>query len=321
MNHATKITNIGIIGPGRVAERHAYAINQIDNARLWSIAGRQVEDTQNFANKHGAQAKKSTFIDISEMLSDPELDAVVIATPDKLHVEHVLLALEANKSILVEKPLCTDKDDGQQIQQALKEFKTTFAIGYHLRWHDGLRQLATKCHRSELGKPRHIRLHWGVDFFASNKWRTDPEYSRWLCLTVLGTHLIDVMRWFMTQTCGEITRTSGMVSNIHQTLFDETVTASFEFESGATAQMFCSVTLNAPFKLELYTNTTTVTGDDLVGDERSILINRNPLEFKKNNPYIDQMNDFLLSIQNGTKPEVGIEEGLKNIDSMLSIRQ
>ena len=321
MTKNASVINIGIIGPGRVAERHVNAINQINNGRLWSIAGRNIEDTQCFASKHNAQAEKNAFINISEMLSDPQLDAVIIATPDKLHVKHILLAVEANKSILVEKPLCTDKNDGLEILQALEKFNKTFAIGYHLRWHDGLRQIATKCRLSDFGKPRHLRLHWGVNFFDSNKWRTNPDYSRWLCLTVLGTHLIDVMRWLMVPQCGEILNSNSIVSNTHQTLFDETAVSSFQFESGATAQIFCSITLDAPFKLELYTDNTTVIGNDLAGDERSILIDNDPLIFKKNNPYIDQMNDFLRAIQENSKPEVGIIEGLKNIEHMLSIWQ
>lgn len=308
-----------MIGHGRVAERHASAINQISHARLWSIAGHRIADTQAFAEKYHAHAEKNAFIDISEMLSDPQLDAVIIATPDKLHVKHSLLALEANKSILVEKPLCTDKDDGLKILQVLETVKKTFAIGYHLRWHDGLRQIAAKCRLSDFGTPRHLRLHWGVNFFDSHKWRTNPDYSRWLCLTVLGTHLIDLMRWFMLPTCGEIIHSNSIVSHTHQTSFDETVLASFQFESGATAQIFCSVTLDAPLKLELYTDNMTIIGDNLTGDDRSIFINNVPWNFRKNNPYIEQMNDFLSAIHKKRKPEVEIDEALKNIDHMLSI--
>lgn len=55
MTKSASVVNIGIIGPGRVAERHASAINQISNGRLWSIAGRSIDDTQCFASKYNAQ--------------------------------------------------------------------------------------------------------------------------------------------------------------------------------------------------------------------------------------------------------------------------
>ena len=79
MNNNAQI-NIGIIGPGRVAARHALALQKLDNARLWSITGRNLDDTKQFAKEYQAQAPLPFFIDITEMLADEQLDAVIIAT-------------------------------------------------------------------------------------------------------------------------------------------------------------------------------------------------------------------------------------------------
>ncbi len=313
--------NIGIIGPGRVADRHARALQQIDNVQLWSVAGRVPDDTERFANSYGAQAEKNAFTDISEMLFDPQLDAVIIASPDKLHTDHILLALAADKSVLVEKPLCTTLTDGQKIREALHGSAKMFAIGYHLRWHNGLRQIASTCHTKNWGQPKHLRLHWAVNFLNDGKWRTNSEYSEWFCLTVLGTHLIDVMRWLMVPLCGEVVHLTSIVNNsCLKTSFDETVLTSFEFESGATAEIFCSLTFDSPFRLELYADNAVIIGDELTGDARRISINHHPLSFEKNNPYVAQLEDFLLAIRQNRPTEVGIEEGLMNIKLMRTIR-
>lgn len=316
MNNNPQI-NIGIIGPGRVAARHALALQQLDNARLWSITGRNLDDTKQFAKEYQAQAPSPFFIDISEMLADEELDAVIIATPDKLHAPHLMQVLRANKSILVEKPLCTSPMELNQIASALQDFQKAFAVGYHLRWHHGLRQIANKCHKNQFGALQHLRLSWAVDFFSEHKWRTNPQYSRWLCLTVLGTHLIDIVRWWMVPSCGEITHSSYTITNKHQTEFDETINA--EFESGAKVELFCSITSDLPFSLQLTGDKGEVIGTNLVNDNRAILINQSPLSFQRNNPYIDQLSDFLSVIQQNKTPEVGFEEAAKNVRQLLNL--
>lgn len=319
MNGESKI-NIGIIGPGRVAERHASAIAQIDGAQLWSIAGRNIESAKEFTKAHHCHAINSIFDDVEKMLLDPKLDAVIIATPDKLHTRHILLAIEASKSILVEKPLCTSIPECDQISQAYRNGNAVLAVGYHLRWHDGLRQLANQCREKRFGQPIHLRMHWGVDFLSHQKWRTNSEYSKWFCLTVLGTHLIDIMRWLMVPLCGELLQIKSIIGNYHlNSVFDETVMALFEFESGATAEIYCSITHDSPFKLEVYASDATVVCYDLAGDSRKIIINDTELAFLKNNPYVPQIENFVRAIKEHVAPEVNLGDAFRNVKTMLSI--
>src|SRR5580658_9852765 len=105
---------IGIIGPGRVGGRHANALKIVTNAQLWSIAGRTIESAKAFAEKYQPQAK--IFNDLHLMLNDPDLDAIIIATPDNLHAEQIIQSVIAKKAILVEKPVCTSVKSGQDIQ-------------------------------------------------------------------------------------------------------------------------------------------------------------------------------------------------------------
>lgn len=157
-----------------------------------------------FAEQYGACAINPSFVDIKSMLGDQLLDAVIITTPDKQHAKNILSAMAFNKSILVEKPLCTDLREGEAILNSSRESSRNIAVGYHLRWHDGLRKLAQACHCQTFGEIQQLKLSWGVSFFGLHKWRTNPTQSRWLCLTVLGTHLINIARWFLLPLCGEV---------------------------------------------------------------------------------------------------------------------
>lgn len=308
--------NIGLIGHGRVAARHADALRKIDGASLWSVLGLDHARVVQFAEQYGACAINPSFVNIQDMLAAPMLDAVIITTPDKQHASNIISALASNKSILVEKPICTDLKDGEIIINLSRESSQTIAVGYHLRWHDGLRKLAKNCHRQTFGEISHLKLSWGVSFFGQHKWRTDLTQSRWLCLTVLGTHLIDIARWFLVPLCGEIIHTKSKVINQKQDIFDERVEAIFTFESGAKCLLECSVMHDEPFKLELVSSKTKIIGSELTGDNRRIWVNDKPLVFEKNNPYLAQLKDFIQAIQQKRAPEVDVEEGMNNIKQL-----
>ncbi len=308
--------NIGLIGHGRVAARHADVIRKMDGACLWSVAGLDDARVAQFAEQYSAYAINSSFVDIQNMLADSMLDAVIITTPDKQHASNILSALAFNKSILVEKPICTDLKDSETIINSSRESNQTIAVGYHLRWHDGLRKLAKDCHRQTFGEIRHLKLSWGVPFFGQHKWRTDLTQSRWLCLTVLGTHLIDIARWLLLPLCGEIIHTESKVINQKQAIFDERVEVIFTFESGAKCLLDCSVIHDEPFRLELVGSKATVIGSDLAGDNRRIWVNDKPLVFEKNNPYLAQLKDFIQAIEQKRAPEVSVEEGVNNVKQL-----
>lgn len=251
------------------------------------------------------------------MLADPQLHAVIITMPDKLHTEHCLLALQAGKAILVEKPLCTSVDSGLEILNLMQRKNISLAVAYHLRWHDGLRKLAYRLHANECGTIQHMRLHWAVNFAHCSKWRVNKELSEWLCMTVLGTHLIDIIRWMLVPICGEIKSVKSFVKTAeHYPEFEEAVLGILQFESGTTVEMFCSLGFDSPFRLEIYGSKNTIIGTDLTGKQRKIVMGNHELDFEINIPYINQLEDFIQTVRFEKKPEVSLEEGLKNIETI-----
>jgi predicted dehydrogenase len=139
---------------------------------------------------------------------------------------------------------------------------------------------------------------------------------------VLGTHLIDIMRWMMVPTCGEVIDIKSFVKN--NKLYnhtDETILTIMKFESGATAEIFCSVAFDSPLTLEIYATQKNVLGLDLLeqNDRRRIFVNGEPIFFEKTSPYIDELNDFVDAINNKRPPEVSLFEGLRNIEHLIAI--
>lgn len=312
--------NIGIIGPGRVGERHANALKNMPDVQLWSIAGRTLESAKVFADKYQPNAK--VFNDIHSMLHDSKLDAVIIATPDNLHSEQIISTAIAGKAILVEKPVCTTIESGQEIQDIFAKYPSRLTVGYHLRWHTGLRFVAMKARANEFGEIHRIQFRWGVNFIDHAKWRLDPNLGRWCCLSALGTHLIDLARWIMSPTCGEVTKVTSQVEYLENTTTDTAATIIMHFESGAIAEIFCSLIIDEPFSLKIHANKGEVRGDNLTGvlEERKLIVNNIPFIFEETNLYVDQLNAFVSSIINNISPEVSLEEGLKNVAHLLMIQ-
>ena len=126
-----KKLNIAILGTGSIASGgHAPALLQSKHAQLWSVPSRDSARAQQFTKKFKAQSGSPVHTSLASLLADPELDAVIVATPDKLHSEQTVAAAKAGKHVLLEKPLATDADGIARISKAALNRKSLwpFAI-------------------------------------------------------------------------------------------------------------------------------------------------------------------------------------------------
>ncbi len=314
--------NIGIIGPGRVAHRIAAACNNIENIRLWSIASRDLDRAKAFAKQHEAASAIQAYDDIKLFLSDPELHAVVIATPDEFHAQYAILAAQQGKHLLIEKPLCTNLQDAESIIEAVNTAGVKCGLGYHLRWHAGLRKLAEYLHSEEVNDIQHMDIHWAHRFVDEAKWRKSSKSSKWWSLTVLGTHSLDIARWYLTPSCGEVVEARVTTTNSQFSGNDESSLLSLKFESGATASVYSSVLYSSPLKLDIYTANSHIKGRDLTGpmENRSITIDEAALAFQcEQNLYEKELLDLHKAIVSDGVLEVTVQEGLRNIQCMMGL--
>jgi len=95
-----KILGFGIYGTGLVAPFHAKAIRGANGARLVGFCGRNQERREALANEYGGE----TFAQVEAMVACPDLDVLVVATPNHLHTDAVMAGIAAGKHVLVEKP-------------------------------------------------------------------------------------------------------------------------------------------------------------------------------------------------------------------------
>ena len=159
MSASVPLLKIGIIGSGGLADQWlAPAFAGLDGACLWSVLSRDIKSATAFAVKHGLKAQQPAFDNIDSFLADPELDAVIIASPDTLHASQALACVKAGKHVLVEKPMTTSSADAQSLIAAAAAANVRLAVGYHLRFHAGHRLLRQAIIDGKLGAVRHMDI-------------------------------------------------------------------------------------------------------------------------------------------------------------------
>ena len=313
--------NVAIIGPGRIARNQlAPALGQIDGARMWSVLSRDRKRAAEFAETHSAQSSHPAHTELKSLISDSELDAVIIATPDKLHAQAAITCARAGKHVLVEKPMATDVEDATAMVKACEDAGVRLGVAYHLRWHNGHRRLVEKIRNGMLGPLRHMRVQWTFKSENADNWRASSEVGRWWSLAAVGTHCLDFIRWVMVPSCGEIESIRSVISNkVWGSPHDETAILSMRFETGATAEFCASVLIEAPLRAEVYGADGYAICNGTLGPlgAGTIQINGEALKYTPVNPYVGEIQNFISAVEKGEAPEVDGTEGARNIELLV----
>ena len=313
--------NFALLGTGRIAEAQlSEALRKANGATLWSVFSRELESAQDFAQRHGAKAAVNAYDDLDALLRDPDLHAVLVATPDKLHVEQAIAAAQAGKHVLTEKPMATTVEECQAMIEACAEAGVKLGVAYHMRWHNGHRQVADMVAAGEFGALRHVRVQWSWPAPDDTNWRAGAEVGRWWSLAGVGTHCLDLVRWMLKPSSGEVAEMTSVISRQQfNGPHDETAILAFRFENGATAELCSSVLFGAPTRMEVYGTKGWARFEDTLGAHGAgrIETHKGPLAFEAGNPYQGEIEDFVGAIRENRLPEVDGEEGMRNVELML----
>ncbi len=309
---------IGLIGPGGISERKLLpALQAADGAQLWSVMSRDKGRAAAAASKYGAGSPNAAHDSVDSMLADPELDAVLIATPDKLHADQAIAAARAGKHVFCEKPMATSPQEAHAMVAACAEAKVKLGVAYHLRWHGAHRPLFEAVGRGELGDLRHIRVQWSSQAADDSNWRARTEVGKWWSLAGVGTHCLDQILWFMTPTCGDVVDVKSVISrSVWGSPNDETALVAMQFENGATADLCSSVVFAAPTRFELYGSKGYAAGEGTVGVTGEGVLTRDggTASYDYVDCYRAEIEDFAAAVRDDRAPEVTGEMGARNVE-------
>lgn len=185
---------VGIIGAGIMGESYTRIVEQSPAGRVAAIASR----SRGSADKLAALAPGSVVCDSwRDLLARPDVDAVIISTPDPSHAEIAVAAADAGKALLVEKPLATSAADARAIVAAAARSGVPAGCAFNHRWLPPYAETYARISAGELGKPVLGYAHKNDRIFVPTQminW-ADSTTSAWF----LSSHDIDLVTWFFGQ--------------------------------------------------------------------------------------------------------------------------
>lgn len=195
----------GIIGIGKVADiAIAPAIAADYRSTLAAVCSRSLDRAKAFADDHEAGA---AYDDYAQMLQDDSVDVVYIASPNGVHAEQGLRALEAGKHVLVDKPLALRIADAKAMVDAAATANVLLGTGFHLRHKASARTARDAIAARRLGDVFYAELACGAGkgLYPYDTWRADPALSGGGTLLHQGVHAVDLVAYLCDQPVVEVT--------------------------------------------------------------------------------------------------------------------
>ncbi|AWW32655.1 gfo/Idh/MocA family oxidoreductase [Echinicola strongylocentroti] len=223
----------GILGVGDVCEvKSAPAMNLVDNSRLAAVMRRNEEKVKDYAKRH--QVPK-WYTDADELIKDPEVNAIYIATPPYAHKELTLKAAAAGKPVYVEKPMAKTYAECQEMIAACDKAGVPLYVAYYRRALPHFLKIKSLIDEGAIGEVRHVSIQMnqapkpGLVSNLDDNWRVNPDIAGGGYFYDLASHQLD----FLDFALGPIKTATGISANqagLYQA--EDMVVAAVEFESG-----------------------------------------------------------------------------------------
>ena len=223
----------GIIGCGDVTEiKSGPAFNKVPNSSLVAVMRRSAAKAQDYARRHGVP---KWYDNAAQLINDPEVNAVYIATPPLQHEEYTILALQAGKPVYVEKPMTLNAAAAVRMKDAASQYSTKLSVAHYRREQPMFLKIKELLHNNIIGNIRFVSLQMlqppasGLIANSETNWRLDPAISGGGLFHDLAPHQLDLMIYFF----GKARSSAGIaVNQTGATAADDLVTGHILFENG-----------------------------------------------------------------------------------------
>jgi len=193
----------GIIGIGGHAEENMAPaiVQQTDRARLVAVASRDRDRADEFGKRHGGARGLSSY---EELLSDPEVEIVLIATPNALHADQVVAAARAGKHVLCDKPLGITAADAERAVEACGNAGVKLGITFQTRYTQPAHEVHDLIASRALGDLLIVQAEHGSGRVTQRGWRTNQDLAGLGVIFNLGVHTYDLVRYLVGAEVREV---------------------------------------------------------------------------------------------------------------------
>lgn len=228
-----KEVNWGIIGCGNVTElKSGPAFNKVEHSKLVAVMRRNAALAENYAKRHGVP---KWFSDANQLINDPEVNAVYVATPPDTHALYAIQAMKAGKPVYVEKPMARNYRECQEMIRVSEETGVPLFVAYYRRTLPAFLKVKELIDDGIIGKPLtvNIRLHKSVpdrDLKPETQfWHVNPAIAGAGYFYDLGSHQFDYLDFLF----GPVIQVHGIAANqAGYYKAEDTVTGTFLFGNG-----------------------------------------------------------------------------------------
>lgn len=241
--------NAAIIGLGRWGQNLVNSV-QGKSRHIKFVAGavRNPQRVQDYADSQGIRL----YDDYRKLLSDPHVDAVVLATPHSLHAELIIAAARAGKHVFTEKPFTLTTESAKEAVRACTRRGVTLAVGYNWRFQPALQEIRRMLDDGRLGKLLHVEGNFcgpSVYWYPKEHWRQKSEEGPGGGMTGRGVHVVDAMLYL-----------AGQVDTVYAQSFrralaygiDDTTSMLFRFKQGASGYLGTFIATAETWRMQVF---------------------------------------------------------------------
>jgi D-xylose 1-dehydrogenase (NADP+, D-xylono-1,5-lactone-forming) len=313
----------GVAGCGSFAETtFVPTLLQLKRNVLTSVYSSDLSRAENIANKF---IVASHFDDYKKFLKQ-DFDVLYIGSANNDHHWQVIEAAKARKHILCEKPLALNSEQAEEMVSTCKENNVFLTVNYVHRFHPLSVKAKEIIDKSLIGSIVTISASFNIDYEPNDNFRFDIQQSGGGAFRDLGTHMIDILRYFG----GEIVDIRGFIDNVvYKSEVDDFASSVVKFNSGGYGYLNVSYnSKNAFNRIEIIGSKGSLSIENIIGAKKSPGKLSIDLEGEARKAFRKRANKqrFALksiqkSILSNTQPVVTGHDGLLNMKIMEKLEK
>jgi predicted dehydrogenase len=313
------LTAVAFVGTGMWAPRLAAAAQRADLS-IVTCFSRDEAKRAAFAERFGCAAAAS----LEDAVAHPDVEGVVLVTPNDVHEEQALLCARHGRHVFVEKPIADTVEAGERIRDACREAGVALMVGHAFRRLGAARRARRLIDEGALGEVVLAEANMSLPgTFKPEAWRAHRSRNPGGPIMQLGIHCIDTLAYWL----GPLARSSGAFAHVHSDAdIDDVGAVTLEFESGALGVVTGSYVSPKTLSLRLF-------GSSAVLDYRtdfsvwpdaealdrvtSLTLDGEPVEFDERDMLAEELAEFGACIRGEAAIETGAAEGLTALGAVL----
>lgn len=317
-----------IVGCGGIAQTHATYLSKMNNVKIVAVCDILKERAEKLKNTYAPDAE--IFDDYVKMLDSVKPDVLHVCTPHYLHSEMAIAALKRNINVMLEKPVCINLTQVEELIKAEKESNAKICISFQNRYLLRNKKAKELISSGEAGTVKFASgsVLWSRNesYYVDSHWRGFMATEGGGVMINQAIHTLDLMLWL----CGAPEKLTAMTANYHlKNIIDveDTASAYITFKSGAKGMFYATTAhyTDSPISLEVVCENMTLklVDDDLFIDgKKQELYDTATSSDGKGYWGVGHMmlfNDFYRRLENNEDMPIGVEEAAKALKVLLAM--